>query len=235
MLMRSRDLLRSPETEANSQSPEATADPDGPWVVSSRMKLAFFFAKRANSISAPVSISVRPIQRFPDESTNWPLGSKKSAGCSEPTPFNAPRKRSRKTKGIVVGGCALGIVAAGLFAISRMASAFAPLASSNLAASEAGRRNIPTKICSVPICRWPSLAASSAAKFSSSFDSVVKGISTEVGMRSPRFTTFSTSARICVPKSMGPKHRCISAASSRRSPRRMCSVSMAGLPYSLAS
>src|SRR6267378_5310232 len=79
MLMRRTDLLRSVDAAANSQRTEATKVWDVAAVVSSIRKLAFLLAKGASKVSAPFPISARPIQRFPEESTNCPLWSKKPA------------------------------------------------------------------------------------------------------------------------------------------------------------
>src|SRR6267378_840465 len=95
MLMRRTDLLRSADEAANSQRTEATKVWDGTAVVSSRRKLAFLFAKGASSICAAFSISVRPDQHLPEESTNCPFSPKKLASSSEVPPFSRPKKASR--------------------------------------------------------------------------------------------------------------------------------------------
>src|ERR1700726_285857 len=136
MLMRRTDLLRSTDAAASSQRIEATRVCDGPAVVSSRRKLAFLFAKGASKVSAPFSISVRPNQRFPEESIICPSPWKKSASWPEAPFFNASRKEVRVVKApIAIRG--LTVPGAEPFAsCSGIALGFAPLLMSSLAASE---------------------------------------------------------------------------------------------------
>src|ERR1700738_2373148 len=114
MLMRRRDLLRSLEAAASSQSKDATNVSDGPLVVPFRKKLAFLLAKGANNVSAACSISV-PSQRFPEESTNCPLSWKKAAACLAGPALNRPKKSSRVASAPLAGGV-LPIAEAGSFA-----------------------------------------------------------------------------------------------------------------------
>ena len=104
-----------------------------------------------------------------------------------------------------------------------------------IAATLLSARNNPRRRCSVPTCLCPKRPASSTAKCNVCLASAVRGTSIEVDIRSPRVILLSISFRKASREPARNHKRRASALSSRISPRRMCSVSMKGLPYWLAS
>jgi hypothetical protein len=158
---------------------------------------------------------------------------KKGASLSQLCQLSPVRKLSSVAIAVILGReGALTLAEPEAFASSsRITSGLAPRSRRSREASELSTLKRPSRRCSVSTRRWASLSDSSPARFRTLLHSSVRGISTEVEMRSRRRIFLSMSVRISAATIFSPENLLTSHGSSRKSPSNKCSVSMWGLPY----